>query len=122
MNRNSGTGRKGPSKEWVKGLLRAISAVEPPPSLRERLRAGIPAMEVGPIIWPVRSWSQTLRWAGAAGAVLLAVSAVVWLGTPRGRHTHPVVDTNGCTERVCATDHNGLRSTDANVCDINGLR
>ncbi|MEN6338097.1 MAG: hypothetical protein ABFE01_27900 [Phycisphaerales bacterium] len=119
MNGNAQNGREGLSADWVKEQLRMISSIEPPRSLRDRLEAGIPARTVfGPAIrWSWRVWG-----AGAAAAVIVAASTVVWLGTPWGRQIRSAIDANSGVGRVCATDHNSLRLSDTNLCDINSLR
>ena len=106
----------------MKGQLRSVSAVEPPPSLKNKLEAGIPVVAGEPIVPGVRSWWPGIRWAGAAAAVIVVASAVAWLGMPWGRYMRSAVDTNSNPGRTYAADYNGLRPSDTNLCDINSLR
>jgi len=122
MNVNAGNGREGLSMDWLKSQLRAISAVEPPESLRERLEAGIPVAGGMPITGSAWPWLRTVQWTGAAAAAVITVSLVAWLGTPWGRQVRSAIDANGSPGRAYATDHNSLRPSDTNVCDINSLR
>jgi hypothetical protein len=122
MNVNPGTGREELSMDRVRTQLKAISAIEPPQSLRNRLEASIPVAGGTPIarcIWPY--WER-IRWAGAATAAVMMISLVAWLGTPWGRQIHSTIDANSSPGRVYATDHNNLRPSDTNSCDINGVR
>jgi hypothetical protein len=104
---------------WVKRQLKAISEVEPPQSLRDKLVAGIPTMAISAA---ATSWSWRKWWAGAAAAAVVAVSIIAWLGTPWGRQIRSAIDANSDVGRVCATDHNSLRLSDTNSYDINSLR
>jgi len=119
MNGNAQNRRGEFSVDWVKEQLRMISSVEPPRSLRDRLEAGIP---VRPVFAPAIRWSWRVWGTGAAAAVIVAASSVVWFGTPWGRQIRSAIDANGGVGRVCATDHNSLRLSDTNLCDINSLR
>lgn len=123
MNRNSGNGHEEVSSGWVKRQLEAISAVEPPQSLRNRLLAGIAANAAGPSATRcVPAWSGWARWASAAAAVVVTASVIVWLGVPAGRQGRPIADINGEPSQAYARDHNSLGPSDTNLCDINGLQ
>jgi len=123
MNRNPGNGNEEVSAGWVKRQLGAISAVEPPQSLRDRLLAGIPATAAGPSATRrVPAWSGWARWASAAAAVVVTASVIVWLGLSSGGPSRPIADINGESSQTYAADHNSLRPSDTNLCDINGLR
>lgn len=122
MNRDARNGREELSMDWMKRQLKMISTVEPPPSLKTKLEAGIPVVGGEPIMRGIRSWLPGVRWAGAAAAVLVVASAVAWLGTPWDRHIRFAADTNSNPGRTYAADHNGIRPSDTNLCDSNGLR
>ena len=103
--------------------LRAISAVEPPESLKGRLIAGIPATgREQPATRCVYPWSRWLRWAGVAAAVVVTTSVIAWLGVSSIRQSYPIADINSDSSRAYAADHNNLRPSDANLCDINSLQ
>ncbi|MEN6578302.1 MAG: hypothetical protein ABFD90_18300 [Phycisphaerales bacterium] len=119
---NPGNGHEGISMDWVQRQLRAISAVEPPESLKGRLLAGIPAIGEGqPATRYACPWLRWARWAGVAAAVVVTASVVAWLGVPSGRQSRPIADINGASSGACATDHNSPRPSDTNLCDINSL-
>lgn len=123
MNVNPGNGHEEVSMDWVRRQLKAISAVEPPESLKGRLIAGIPVTGEGQrAACCVPAWSGWARWAGAAAAVVVTASAIVWLGVPAGRQGRPIADINSETSQAYARDHNGLSPSDTNLCDINGLQ
>lgn len=123
MNANPENGRADLSLDWVKRQLSMIGAVEPPSSLKQKLKAGIPAVRLkGPIMWQARSWRRGVRGAIAAAAVLVVVSGVAWLGAPWGRRAQFTADANSGLRPAYATDHNSLRPTDVNLCDTNSLR
>jgi hypothetical protein len=117
MSENARNGREGLSMNWVEEQLRMVSAVEPPQSLRDRLEAGVPLRMVSapPMRWSWRVWGT-----GAAAAIIVAASAIAWLGAPW--RIRSAIDANGGVGRVCATDHNSLRLSDTNLYDINSLR
>ena len=103
------------SRDWVQRQLRAISAVEPPESLKGRLIAGIPATgREQPATRRVYRCSRWLRSAGVA-TVVVEASVIARLGVSSIRQSHPI-----------ATSHDplGLRgrpqhfASDANLCDI----
>jgi hypothetical protein len=122
MNVNPGSGREELSTGWVKGRLRAMAAVEPPRSLRDRVLAGIPGAPSGlPAGHCVRPWWKT-QWAGVAAAVFVVASAVAWLGIPWRGPMRSSLDANSNPGRVYATDHNSLGPSDTNLCDINSIR
>lgn len=120
MNRNPGNGHEEISMDWVQRQLKAISAVEPSESLKGRLIAGIPATgREQPVTRRVYPWSRWVRWTGVAATVVVAASAIAWLGVSSIRQSHPIADINGASSRAYAADHNSLRPSDTNLCDIN---
>ena len=123
MNTNPGNRHDEISMGWVQRQLGAISAVQPPESLRGRLIAGIPATGGGqPATRCVPRWSRWARWASAAAAVAVTVSVMAWLGLPAGRQSRPIADINGASAQTYAADHNSLRPSDTNLCDFNSLQ
>lgn len=123
MNTNPKNGREDLPLDRVVRQLHAINAVEPPSSLREKLLAGVPAVaQDGPITCRVRPAWQGIQWAGAAAAVLVVASVVVWLGEPWGRHAPFTADANSSRRPAYATDMNSLRPSDTNLYDTNSLR
>jgi len=119
MKTNARDGHGDLSADWVAGRLREISAIEPPRSLRDRLEAGIPASAVR---MPATRWLWRARWAGAAAAAIVIVSIAAWRGVLWERRGSVALDANSRSGRAFATDHNSLRPSDINLCDINGLR
>jgi anti-sigma-K factor RskA len=113
--------RRDLSMEWVEDRLRALSAVEPPPTLKGRLVADASCAAVAPKKRYIWLWSREARWAGAVAAVIAVASLVGWLGTPLGRQVRsvPQIDNRGWTDAV---DYNCLRALDTNSCDTNSLR
>lgn len=119
MKTNARDGHGDFSADWIAGRLKTISAIEPPQHLRERLVAGIPASAVRT---PATGWLWRARWAGAAAAAIVIVSIAAWRGVPWERRGSVALDANGRSGRAFATDHNGLRPSDINLCEVNGLR
>ncbi|MBP7052126.1 MAG: hypothetical protein KBE65_14010 [Phycisphaerae bacterium] len=123
MNTNPGYGHEEVSLDWVRRQLKAMSAVEPPSSLRGRLMAGIPVAGEGqPATRCVPMWSRWVRWAGVAAAVIVTASVIVRFGVPAGRQGRPIADMNGAATQAYARDHNGLGASDTNLSDINSTR
>jgi len=123
MSVNPGNGREDISVDWVQRQLKAVGAVEPPASLRDRLVADIPASGGGRrTVRGLQVWPGWVRWVGAAAAVVVTASVIAWLGIPSGRQGRPIADMNGASARVYAADHNSLRPSDTNLCDINSVR
>ncbi|HNS18990.1 MAG TPA: hypothetical protein PKH24_00750 [Sedimentisphaerales bacterium] len=123
MNVNPGNGQEEVSMDWVQRQLKAISAVEPPQSLKDRLMAGIPVAGGGqPAACCVPMWSRRARWVGVAAAVIITASVIVRFGVPTGRQGCPIADMNGAATQAYARDHNSLGASDTNLCDINSLR
>jgi hypothetical protein len=122
MSMDSRNERNDLSRDWVKQQLQRLSAVEPPAGLKERLRAGILRLSVRPAhVCRARRWSRGAGWTGIAAAILVATSALVWLGAPSGQSPGPVADTNGSSGRSRAADHNSVLPPDIHVSDSNGL-
>jgi hypothetical protein len=121
VNVGSRDERNDRSLEWVKRQLQALSAVEPPRGLKERLMAAVPqqvASQATP--WRLRRWPGTTGWAGIAAAIVI-LCGVIWLRSPAGRSVGPVPDINSSPSRVLAADHNSVRLPDSNALDSNGL-
>ena len=122
MNDNLGKMGDEPSIEWVKRRLRDLSATKASESLRDRLFAGIPPAALGkPIAHRFLLWPQGIRW-GTVAAVLIVGSVLVWFGTFGRLQVRPVAEANSSLGQTYASDHNSLRVSDTNLCDINGLR
>jgi len=120
MEMNAGNTREEFSADWVTARLKAVSSIEPPGSLRDLLEADVPATAIGePAVR--RLWKA--RWAGAAAAAAVVIlSIAAWRGLPWEGQAGVVLDANSRAGRAYATDHNSLRPSDINLCDINGLR
>jgi hypothetical protein len=119
MNVDSRDGRDGSSLGQVKQQLRALSALQPPRGLKERLRAAIPrpvASEAS--AGHLRRWPGATGWAGIAAAIMV-LGGLIWLRTPAGRPAAP--DANNNPGPVLAADYNSVRPADINVLDSNGL-
>lgn len=107
--------------EWLEERLRALSGVQPPEGLRQKLLARLAYLPIresaqfGPRFWNVAGW------ASAAAAVVCLACVVTWFGGPSRRSGGPAADSNGQSATVMTADHNGLRPPDINICDINGL-
>ena len=119
MKTNACDGHGDLSADWATGRLKAISSIDPPRHLRGRLDAGIPESAVPT---PAMRWRWRARWAGAAAAAIVIVSIAAWRGVPWEGRGSVALDANSRSGRAFATDHNSLRPSDINLCDINGLR
>ncbi len=109
------------SVEWLEERLRALSRVQPPEGLREKLLARLAYLpiresaEFGPRFWNV------VGWASAAAAVVCLACVITWFGGPSRTSTPGVDGSDGQSAAVMTADHNGLCPPDINICDINGL-
>jgi hypothetical protein len=120
MNVDSRNERNDFSLEWVKQQLRAMSAVEPPRGLRERLLAGVPGRATNEASqWQAWRWPRATGWAGIAAAIVVLCGAL-WLRPPAGPSAKLSSDANGGLGRVLAADYNSVRPADINVLDSNG--
>jgi hypothetical protein len=121
MNVDSRDRRNDFSVEQVKQQLRALSVVEPPRGLKERLTATI-ACQMGSHTtrWHLRRWPGATGWAGIAAAIMV-LGGLIWLRAPAGRSVGPAPDSNSSPGPVLAADYNSVRPTDINVLDSNGL-
>ncbi len=122
MGLDSESERRDFSLEQVKRQLQALSAVEPPAGLREKLLAGVSplaARKLQPHV--VRRWSRGASWTGIAAAIIVTTSVMVWLSAPSGRPARPIADTNCSPGRIWAADFNGVLPPDTNTSDSNGL-
>jgi hypothetical protein len=121
MNVDSRDGRDDFSLGWVKQQLQALSGVEPPRGLKERLLAAVPC----PAAREASSrhtwlWPRATSWVGVAATVLV-VCGIVWLRTPAGPSVRSSADANSGQGRVLAADYNSVRPPDTNALDSNGL-
>jgi len=120
MNGDSRTEQSGFSLEGMTQRLRALSTVEPPAGLKERLLADVPQRATG--VPPCRLW----RWPGVTGwasvaATILVFCGILWLRTPAGPAPGPSPDANSLLGGVLAADYNSVRPADINTLDSNGL-
>jgi hypothetical protein len=121
MNGDSRTERHGFSLDAMAQRLRALSAVEPPAGLREKLLATVPPRATG--VRPCRVW----RWPGVTGwasvaATILVFCGILWLHAPTTRPASgPSPDANSLLGGVLAADYNSVRPADINTLDSNGL-
>lgn len=123
MNPHTQNEHGGFSVESVEGRLRALAAVEPPESLRDRLAADIAdSAVVEPQDRYLGLWSRQARWATAAAAVILVASMIGWLGFPLSRQVRPAPDSTSGPGYAQAVDHNSLMASDTNSYDTNSLR
>lgn len=121
MNVDLRDGRSDFSLKWMKQQLQALSPVEPPRGLKERLLAAVPRPAVSGV--PLRRawlWPRATGWAGIA-AMVMVLCGVVWLCTPAGPSTRLSTDANSGLSRVLATDYNSVRPPDINALDSNSL-
>jgi hypothetical protein len=121
MNVDARNERNDFSLDAVKQQLRALSAVEPPAGLRERLLAAVPQRapaEAGRrhVWW----WPGVTGWASVA-ATILVFCGILWLRTPAGPAQAPAPDANSLLGGVLAADYNSVRPADINTQDSNGL-
>jgi hypothetical protein len=110
-------------RDSVEEQLRALSAVQPPASLREKLIARLaylPVRESGR--FSGEFWFRAFGAALATAAVVAVVSTVAWLGGPPRRPVRPSTEGNARSAGMLATDQNSIRPSDINICDINTLR
>jgi hypothetical protein len=121
MSVDSRNRREDCSPEDVKRQLRALSHVEPPCRLREKLLAAIPhprTSETSPsrVRWRLGAGS----WVGIAATVAV-LGGVFWLRLPAGPAPRPQADANGARVRVLASDYNSVRPPDINALDSNSF-
>ncbi len=134
MNTDSRNEQGGMSLERVKEQLRALSTVEPPPRLREKLRVGIPSRATsGAAPNHTRWWLGTISWAGMA-ATIVVFCGVLWLWTPAEPSVGPepdaysglglvlAVDYNNSLGQMLTADYNSVRPPDINALDSNSLQ
>ncbi len=134
MNVDSGNEQGGMPLERVKEPLRALSAVEPPKGLREKLLAGIPCRSAGEgSPNHTRWWLGATGWAGIA-ATMVVFCTVLWLWNPAKPSVGPepdaysglavvlAVDHNNSLGQMLAADYNSVRPPDSNGLDGNSLQ
>jgi hypothetical protein len=109
------------SLRGVRRQLRALSAVEPPGGLREKLLAAVPQRathEAGRCrIW---GWPGVTGWASIA-ATILVFCGILWLRAPSRPAPGPSPDANSLVSGMLAADYNSVRPADINTLDSNGL-
>jgi len=134
MSADSRNDQAGMSPEWVKEQLRALSVVEPPRELKEKLLAGIPCRsgDKGSACC-VRWWPGATGWAGIA-ATIVVLCGVLRFGTPAKPSLGPepdatdslgsvlAVDYNNSLGQVPAADYNSMRPPDINALDSNSVQ
>jgi hypothetical protein len=121
MNVDLRDGRDDFSLGWIKQQLQALSAVEPPRSLKEKLLAAVPRLATsGASTRRARLWPKATSWVGIAAAIMVLCS-MVWLFTSPGPSTKSSPDANSGLSRVLAADYNSVRPPDTNAFDSNGL-
>ena len=109
------------SLEGMAQRLRALSGVEPPAGLKEKLLAAVPQRAMG--VLPCRCiwrWPGATGWASVAAAILV-FCGLLWLRTPAGPAPGPSPDANSLLGGVLAADYNSVRPADINTLDSNGL-
>ena len=112
-----------PSRGSVEEQLKALSAVQPPGSLREKLMARLAYLPVYERErFGSRFRSRAFGAALATAAVVVVASALAWLGGPPRPPARPSTEGNARSAGMLATDHNSIRPSDINICDINALR
>jgi hypothetical protein len=120
MNVDSRNERQGFSLAGMKQQLRALSAVEPPEGLREKLVAAVPQRATDEVrrcqTW---RWPGVTGWAGVA-ATIMVFCGILWLRTPAGPAQGPAPDANSLLGGVLAADYNSVRPPDTNTLDSNG--
>jgi hypothetical protein len=121
MNVDSRDERNEVSLEWVRQQLRALSSVEVPKGLKERLWAAVPGLAMREASsWRAWLWPRATGWAGIA-ATIMVLCSVIWLRTPAGPSARRSPDANNGSGRVLAADYNSVRPPDINALDSNGL-
>ena len=109
------------SLDGMKRQLRALSAVEPPRGLKEKLLAVVPQRATGEVardhLW---RWPGVTGWASVA-ATILVFCGILWLRSPAGPAQNPSTDANSLVGGVLAADYNSVRPPDTNALDSNGL-
>jgi hypothetical protein len=121
MNVDSTNERNSLSLDGMKRQLQALSAVEPPEGLKQKLMAAVPqraADEVrGCHVW---RWRGVTGWVSVA-ATIMVFCGILWLRTPAGPAQGPAPDANSLVGGVVAADYNSVRPPDTNTLDSNGL-
>ncbi len=121
MNVDSRDGREDYSLEGVRRQLRALSRVEPPSRLRERLLGAVPQQTTRDVSPPrMRGWLGARSWVGIAATVAV-LGSVLWLRLPTGPTTGPQADANSGLRQVLASDYNSVRPPDINALDSNSF-
>ncbi len=121
MNVDSMNERNGFPLDGMKRQLRALSAVEPPGGLKEKLLAAVPLRTTGEVrpchTW---RWPAVTGWASVA-ATIVVFCGILWLWAPARRAQGPAPDANSLLGGVLAADYNSVRPPDTNTLDSNGL-
>ena len=121
MNADSRNEQNDFSLEGIKQQLRALSRIEPPEGLREKLLGAAPRRAAGEVptchSW---RWPRVTGWLTIA-ATILVLCGIVWLRTPTRPSARPASDANSLVGGVLAADYNSVRPPDTNTLDSNGL-
>ena len=121
MNGDSRMEQGASSLEGMTQQLRALSAVEPPAGLREKLLAAVPPRATGVRPCRVWCWPGVTGWASVA-ATILVFCGILWLYAPTTRPVSgPSPDANSLLGGVLAADYNSVRPADINMLDSNSL-
>lgn len=122
MSMRSERERSDLSLNAIKSRLKALAAVGPPATLKDRLLAGIPrgaGAQGGPR--GSRRSLGTVGWLSAAAAVVAVGFALLWIGVVSTRSGRPDAGSASRLGPIYAADHNSLHPVDTNVCDNNSL-
>ena len=121
MNVDARNERSDFSLEGMKRQLRALSAVEPPGRLKEKLLAAVPRQVMAEArqchLW---RWPRVTGWVSVA-ATILVLCGVFWRRIPSRPALRPAPDANSLVAGVLAADYNGVQPPDTNTLDSNGL-
>jgi hypothetical protein len=121
MNVDSTNERNGFSLDGMKRQLRALSAVEPPEGLKQKLVAAVPGGATDEVrrchVW---RWRGVTGWVSVA-ATITVFCVILWLRTPAEPAQAPAPDANSLLSGMLAADYNSVRPPDTNTLDSNGL-
>ncbi len=121
MNGGSRHEHDGVPMEWLEDRLKALSEVQPPAGLREKLVARLAYLPVHESTeFGGRFW-RAVGWASAAAAVVCLACLIAWFGRPSEPSGTGVAASGGRSAAVMTADHNALRPRDVNTCDMNSL-
>ena len=122
MNGGSRHEHDGVPMEWLEDRLRALSGVQPPAGLREKLVSRLAYLPIHESTeFGSRFW-RAVGWVSAAAAVVCLACFITWFGRPSRTPIPGAGGGDGQSAGVMTADHNGLRPPDVNICDMNSLR